>query len=74
MIQSRSTYGRRAAICEKMGWTLNYINHSVSYAVLIRCLIDMPRYEYDEDNKNGSKIKLTAENAADFVNLINSQK
>ncbi len=71
MIQSRSTYGRRAAICEKFGWTMDYLNHCISYAFIIRCLCDLPRYEYDKDNtKQGEKIKLTDSNADEFAAFI----
>lgn len=72
MIHSRSTYGRRAAICEKFGWTMEYLAHGISWAYVIRCLVDFPRYEYNRDG-NTQKIKLTNENAADFVKMINSR-
>lgn len=71
MIQSRSTYGRRAAICEKFGWTIEYLTHCISYAYVLRCLTDMPRYEYEREPE---KIKLTANNAADFVKMINKKQ
>lgn len=72
MIQSRTTYGRRASICEKFGWTLDYLTHGISWTYLIRCLVDMPRYEHN--NGKPKAVKLTNENAADFVKMINAKK
>ena len=50
---------------------MDYLMHGISWTFLIRCLIDLPRYEYDRDGKTGKKIKLTSDNAAEFVKLIN---
>jgi nucleoside phosphorylase len=54
-----------------MGWTMDYLEHQIPYAVAIRCLVDLPRYE--SESEANQTIKLTADNAADFVKLINKK-
>lgn len=71
MIHSRSTYGHRAAICEKFGWTLDYLTHGVSWAYITRCLIDSPRYESNEERNEKQTVRLTEQNANEFLKLVN---
>lgn len=69
MIQARSTFGRRASICEKFGWTIEYLTHQISWAYVVRLLIDLPHFEYG-DRQN--KTRLTADNAKSFAAMINN--
>lgn len=69
MIKARSTYGRRASICEKFGWTIDYLTHRISWAYVVRMLIDLPHFEYSDKPQ---KTRLTAENAQNFAAMINN--
>ncbi len=65
-----STFGRRGAICEHFGWTLEYLEHGVSWPIVQRMMIDAPGVEYTDGEVE--EITLTADNSADIMNYVNS--
>lgn len=67
----KSTYGRRGSICAHFGWTLEYLEHGIEWAIVQRMLIDAPGYEYGEDKKV-NEVELTDETVEDFMKSINS--
>lgn len=63
-------------IMEKFGWTLEYVNWKIPFAVLNRITADLPWFDYDKDPKNAGKpkkkgVKLTSDSFLDMVQRIN---
>lgn len=67
-----STLGRRAMICKELGWSLEYVEHGISYVKLQLMIADMPRIKRNEGGSGGNeggsggnetKIELTDDNA-----------
>lgn len=65
----RSTLGRRAAICKNLGFTLEFVEHGISYAKLQMMLMDMPRVI----KKDKEKVALTEDNEDSFVSMLLSR-
>ena len=64
----KSTLGRRGMICKELGWSLEFVEHGISYAKLQMILMDMPRF------KDGKKREeLTEDNADDIFNMLNKR-
>lgn len=63
----RSTLGRRASICKELGWSLDFVEHGISYAKLQMILMDMPRIVKDDGAEH---ITLTDDNAEEVWNNI----
>ena len=62
----KSTLGRRAMICKELGWSLDYVEHGISYAKLIMMLLDMPHYiDKEKDNT-----KRTDDNEDDIMQMM----
>lgn len=57
----RSTFGRRAAICKEMGWSLDFVEHGISYVKLQMMMLDLPRVHYGD--KDETHITLNDDNA-----------
>lgn len=66
----KSTLGRRGMICKELGWSLDYVEHGISYAKLQMILMDMPRFE-DTDNKKYEE--LNEDNADEIFNMLNKR-
>lgn len=65
----KSTLGRRGMICKELGWSLEFVEHGISYAKLQMILMDMPRFE-DSDKKRDT---LTEDNADEIFNMLNKR-
>lgn len=63
----KSTLGRRASICKELGFSLDFVEHGISYAKLQMMLLDMPRIVHG----GKSKVALTDENADEIMNFLN---
>ena len=62
----KSTLGRRASICKELGFTLDFVEHGISYAKLQMMLLDMPRVV-----KCGKvKEELTDDNADSIMSML----
>lgn len=65
----KSTLGRRALICKELGWSLEFVEHGISYAKLQMMLMDMPRI--DNESKEGVEhITLTEDNAEEVLQMM----
>lgn len=72
----KSTFGYRYAICQALGWTIDYLENGISWVKVQRMIIDAPGYEI-EDEEGGllgdkTDVRLTADNADAINNYINS--
>jgi len=56
-------------ICKELGWSLEFVEHGISYAKLQMILMDMPRFE-DSDKKRDT---LTEDNADEIFNMLNKR-
>ncbi|MCR5658972.1 MAG: hypothetical protein K6G25_06565 [Bacteroidales bacterium] len=65
----KSTLGRRASICKELGWSLEFVEHGISYAKLQMMMIDMPRIIHT-DGKKVEHITLTDENAESVWSMM----
>ena len=65
----RSTLGRRASICKELGWSLDFVEHGISYVKLQMIMIDMPRI-ISRGGKNTEHITLTDDNADEVWAMI----
>lgn len=73
----RSTWGRRGTIMEKFGWTWEYINWGIPFAVIQRIMADLPWFKYNRVDAKGKPkkkpgVKLTSDNVGDIINQFNS--
>lgn len=66
----KSTLGRRGMICKEMGWSLEYVEHGISYAKLQMILMDMPRFEDTTKDKKVEHFTLTDENAEELLPMM----
>ena len=66
----KSTLGRRGMICKDLGWSLDYVEHGISYMKLQMILMDMPRFESGDKKK---VVELTDDNADDIFNMLNQR-
>ena len=67
----KSTLGRRASICKELGFSLDFVEHGISYAKLQMMVVDMPRIVHiDKDNITEA---LTDENADDIIGMLMSK-
>lgn len=65
----KSTLGRRASICKELGWTLDFVEHGISYVKLQMIMMDMPRI-ISRGGKNTEHITLTDDNADEVWAMI----
>ncbi|MBR6931082.1 MAG: hypothetical protein IKH61_12785 [Bacteroidales bacterium] len=70
MVGMKSTLGRRGMICKELGWSLDYVEHGISYMKLQMILMDMPRFESGDKKK---VVELTDDNADDIFNMLNQR-
>ena len=69
----RSTLGRRAEICKELGWSLDFVEHGISYVKLQMMMLDLPRVVKAEDGANEGgydEIELTEDNVEDVFGTI----
>lgn len=66
----RSTLGRRASICKELGFSLDFVEHGISYAKLQMMMMDMPRVVHGEKKE---RYELTDDNADEFFGMLMSQ-
>ena len=66
----RSTLGRRASICKELGFSLDFVEHGISYAKLQMMMLDMPRVVHGEKKE---RYELTDDNADEFFSMLMSQ-
>lgn len=64
----RSTLGRRASICKELGWSLDFVEHGISYAKLQMMMVDMPRIVHTD--KKTEHYTLTDDNADEFFGML----
>lgn len=64
-----STLGRRALICKELGFSLDYVEHGISYLKLQMMLLDMPRVVSDSEKK-AEHITLTEDNAEQVLSMM----
>lgn len=65
-----STLGRRASICKELGFSLDYVEHGISYAKLQMMLLDMPRTVRDNKERKLKHITLTEDNAEEVLLIM----
>lgn len=65
----RSTLGRRAAICKELGFSLDFVEHGISYAKLQMMVMDMPRVIHNDKDKV-EHITLTEDNAEQVLQIM----
>ena len=70
MTGMRSTLGRRASICKELGFSLDFVEHGISYAKLQMMMMDMPRVVHGEKKE---QYELTDDNADEFFSMLMSQ-
>ena len=64
----RSTLGRRAEICKELGWSLEFVEHGISWAKLQMVVMDMPRITGNGDKKK--RTELTEDNADELMPIL----
>lgn len=64
-----STIGQRAALCEKFGWTWDYVNNEIPFNTLLKIMADSPIIEDIKDDD----IELQEMNYTDLIHQINQQ-
>lgn len=64
----RSTLGRRASVCKELGWSLDFVEHGISYAKLQMMMMDMPRVIHEDKKKE--HFKMTDDNAEEVFGMI----
>ena len=57
-------------ICKELGWSLDYVEHGISYMKLQMILMDMPRFESGDKKE---VVELTDDNADDIFNMLNQR-
>lgn len=67
----RTAYGRRSAIIEKFGWTWDYLNHGIAYAIVERMLVDASWVDYDADGR--MEMAVTDSNADEIMAMLNKR-
>lgn len=65
-----STLGRRALICKELGFSLDFVEHGISYAKLQMMLMDMPRVVRTNKEKKVEHITLTEDNAEQVLSMM----
>lgn len=65
----KSTLGRRALICKELGFSLDFVEHGISYAKLQMMLLDMPRM-VDNNKDKVEHITLTEDNAERVLQMM----
>lgn len=65
----RSTLGRRASICKELGFSLDFVEHGISYSKLQMMVMDMPRV-VKADKDKGKRITLTEDNAEQVLSIM----
>jgi hypothetical protein len=68
----RSTLGRRASICKEFGWTMDYVEHGISWGKLQMMIMDMPRLEKSDGKPKA--IELTDDNAEEVFGMLMKRK
>ena len=63
----KSTLGRRASICKELGFTLDFVEHSISYVKLQMMMMDMPRVVHGDKTEH---YELTDDNADEFFGML----
>ena len=66
----KSTLGRRASICKELGFSLDFVEHGISYAKLQMMMMDMPRVVHGDKKEH---YELTDDNADEFFGMLMSQ-
>lgn len=57
-------------ICKELGWSLEYVEHGISYAKLQMILMDMPRFEDTTKDKKVEHFTLTDDNAEEMLSVM----
>ena len=65
-----SPVGRRGAICERFGWTYDYLLHGIAWSIVERMVVDAPSYDYDDNDT--TEISLTDDNGEQVMNFLNT--
>lgn len=65
----RSTLGRRASICKELGWSLDFVEHGISYVKLQMIMMDMPRIIHTNGKKT-EHYTLTDDNAEELFGMM----
>jgi hypothetical protein len=55
-----------------MGWTWDYLNNGIPWAVVQRIMFDAPSYGTAEEREDKENIKVTKENVKDVAKYLNS--
>ncbi len=63
-----STLGRRASICKELGWSLDFVEHGISYAKLQMMMMDMPRIV--SRKKGEEHYTVTDDNAEELFGML----
>ena len=64
----RSTLGRRVSICKELGFSLDFVEHGISYAKLQMMMMDMPRVIHSDGKTE--HYELTDDNAGEFFGML----
>lgn len=64
----KSTLGRRASICKELGWSLDFVEHGISYAKLQMMMMDMPRIVHKD--KGVERYEITDDNAEEMFGML----
>lgn len=57
-------------ICKELGWSLDYVEHGISYVKLQMMIADMPHYLDEEREDKATGIELTEDNADEVLQLM----
>lgn len=64
----KSTLGRRASICKELGWSLDFVEHGISYAKLQMMMMDMPRIVHKDNSVE--RYEITDDNAEEMFGML----
>jgi hypothetical protein len=71
---NRSPYGIRGAICERFGWTYDYLMNGIPWFDVHLMMLDAPFYQYDDkkgDNPTDQPDKSPPQKLNDYFNSFN---
>lgn len=66
----KSTLGRRALICKELGWSLEFVEHGISYIKLQMMIADMPHVVGKDKDGDVTRIELTDDNAEEVMRMM----
>lgn len=59
-------------ICEKFGWSWDYVNHEIPFNTIKKIFLDLPEVEYEDAKGEEGEGEIKEQSAAQFAAMMNS--